>query len=91
MNTFKLFETQVKHLSNPKDFKKNSDKLKELRLSSYDTFLILLKSGGEITTSIKASEEIFKICCEVSITQTETVSLLNRFRFINRILDEKVF
>lgn len=89
--SFQEFELLVQKLCNPSDFKQNKDKLKELRLSSHETFTSLLKLGGEITTSIRASEEIFKISTETSLTEIQIVELSTRFRMINAIIDERIF
>ena len=78
-------------LDDTEDFKKNSHKLKEVRISGYESFTTLLKLGGEITTSIKASEEIFKISQELLISESDIVELSMRFRLINGLLDEKLF
>ena len=89
--SYKEFELEVQHLCNPKDYKQNKEKLKELRLSSYETFKTLLKLGGEINTSIIASEEIFKISTETPMTEMEILELSSRFRMINAIIDERLF
>lgn len=83
------FELQVQHLCNPEDFKKNKSELKNLRMLSYETFISLLKLGGEIANSIKACEIIFKLSTETLITEAELVRLSVKFRFINALIDEK--
>lgn len=89
MESFHHFELQVQQLCNPEDFKTNRDKLKRLRLSSYETLICLLKLGGEITTSIRAAEEIFKLSTETNLTEMELIELSTRFRFIHGVLDTR--
>lgn len=90
-NPYKQFEEEVQSLSNPKDFEQNRGKLKELSISSYSTFKKLLKLGGEIIPSMKASDEIFRISQQTALSETELVELSMRFRMINGIIDEKLF
>jgi len=89
--SFNEFELEVQLLCKQKDFKKNRDKLREFRISSFETFVCLLQMGGEIVQSIRAAEEIFKISVKTSLTELEIIELSNRFRFINGLLDEHVF
>jgi len=89
--SYKEFELLVKHFSHSEDFKQNSDKLKNLRLSSYEVFAALLKRGGEITQSIKACDLIFNMSRVTPLTEMEIAELTGKFRFINAIIDETAF
>lgn len=90
-NNYSKFELEVKALSNPSDFKENSDKLKSIRISSYDTFLDLLKIGSEITPAIYVSEEIFKISVATPLIESKIVKLIMKARSLNAIMDEQKF
>ena len=89
--SFLEFEIEVQSLCNPEDFRENKDKLKDLKLSSHETFTLLLKLGGEIVPCIDALKIIFKISIETPLTEIEIVKLSSRFRQINAIIDEKHF
>lgn len=85
--TYEEFELEVKCLCSPADFKKNGEKLKKLRFSSHQAFKNLLMLGGNITNSIKAAEEIFKISKKTYMTENEIVMYLNNFKLINSFID----
>ena len=91
IESFKQFELEVKHLCTPEDFKENSEKLKNLRMSGYESFINLLKIGGEITTSLKVCDEFFKISTETSLTEEELSKLYMRFRCLYPILEERIY
>lgn len=87
MESFYQFELMVQQICNPEDFKDNRNSLKRLRLSSYEPFLYLLNIGGEITTSVRAAEEIFKLSKETNLTEMEVVELMQKIRFISGVID----
>ena len=86
MKTYIEFKNIVKSLCNKEDYKNNHKVLKEIRISSYDTFTKMLRLGGEIIPSKKASEEIFKLSTKTPFKESELVELSMRFRFINELL-----
>lgn len=88
-STFEEFELRVQSLSSPKDFKKNKDKLKHIRMCNYDSFICILKLGGQISNSIIVCEEIFKLSIETQLTDLELIHLSNKFRFLNAFIDER--
>ena len=90
-NSFSEFELKVQLFCIPEDFDKNKHKLKSLRISSYDTFLCILKLGGKISNSIRVCEEIFNLSVQTHLTEIELVELSSKFRFINALIDEKGF
>jgi hypothetical protein len=90
-NNYSKFELEVKALSNKSDFKENKDNLKDIRVSSYSTFLDLLKLGSEIMPAIYVSEEIFKISTTTPLVQSEIVKLIMKSRSLNAIMDEQKF
>tara|TARA_R110000796_G_scaffold231067_1_gene348907 strand:- start:296 stop:760 length:465 start_codon:yes stop_codon:yes gene_type:complete len=90
-NNYSKFELEVKALSNKSDFKENRDNLEDIRVSSYSTFLDLLKLGSEIMPAIYVSEEIFKISTTTPLVQSEIVILIMKSRSLNAIMDEQKF
>jgi hypothetical protein len=91
LDSFNNFQIEVKHYCNKSDFEANKEKLINLRIGSYSSFINFLKLGGEITTSIRACDEIFKMSVETKLTESELVELSTRFRLINAILDEQIY
>lgn len=85
------FELEVKAISNKSDFKENKDSLKYIRVSSYNTFLDLLKLGSEIMPAIYVSEEIFKISTTTPLIESEILKLIIKSRSLNAIMDEQKF
>ena len=90
-NNYSEFELEVKAISNKLDFKENKDNLKDIRISSYNAFLDLLKLGSEIMPAIHVSEEIFKISNTTSLIESEIVKLIMKSRSLNSIMDRKNF
>tara|TARA_R110000850_G_scaffold257075_1_gene383315 strand:- start:320 stop:622 length:303 start_codon:yes stop_codon:yes gene_type:complete len=90
-NNYSKFELEVKALSNKTDFKENKDNLKDIRVSSYNTFLDLLKLGSEIIPAIYVSEEIFKISTTTPLIESEIVKLIMKSRSLNAIMDKLKF
>tara|TARA_B110000090_G_C13331773_1_gene427566 strand:+ start:874 stop:1176 length:303 start_codon:yes stop_codon:yes gene_type:complete len=90
-NNYSRFELEVKAISNKEDFKENKENLKDIRVSSYDTFLDLLKLGSEIMPAIYVSEEIFKISNTTPLVESEIVKLIMKSRSLNAIMDEQKF
>jgi len=89
--SFFEFQLEVKHHCIERDFNDNKDKLCRLSIDSYDSFITFLKLGGEITTSLKACDEIFKISKETQLTESKLIELSTRFRLINAIIDENIY
>tara|TARA_R110000803_G_scaffold209968_1_gene280611 strand:- start:199 stop:456 length:258 start_codon:yes stop_codon:yes gene_type:complete len=79
-NNYSKFELEVKAISNKEDFKENKKNLKDIRTSSYGTFLDLLKLGSEIMPAIYVSEEIFKISNTTPLIESEIVQLIKKFK-----------
>ena len=90
-NNYRKFELEVKAISNNLDFEENKNKLKDIRISSYNTFLDLLKLGSEITPAIYVSEEIFKISNTTPLMEDEITEIIMKSRGLNAIMDEKKF
>jgi len=88
MSTYSSFELEVQHLSSPDDFSKNRDKLKDLRVSSYETFSSLLRNGGNIESSIKVADEIFKMSASTQLRESDILELSNKFRLIIGLIDK---
>lgn len=89
--TYKEFELTVQNFAKSDDFKENKSKLKELMISSYDTFIKVLKLGAEITQGIRVCEEIFDLSRMTALSENEILDISNRFRLINALIDEKHF
>ena len=87
----KEFELKVKHYCVPEDFEKNKTRLKELKVTSYDTFINLLIYGGEIVPSVRACEEIYKLNRETGIEEDVLLHIIRKGRIINFIVDEKLY
>ncbi len=85
--TFKEFETEVQQLCRPEDFNANNEKLKGLRISSYEPFTYLLKSGGDILPSLRVVDEIFKLSTETHLTEINLVNMMVRFNYFNGLLN----
>jgi len=90
--SFKNFELTVIHLSSIEDFKENKEKLKGLRISDYETFINFLKLGGEITQSIAACDEVFKVCREFSINEVDFINIFaGSFNKVNYLISQKYY
>jgi hypothetical protein len=90
-NSFNDFKLKVQHYCIPEDFSKNNKMLENLPVSSYETFITLLKLGGQIEMSVKACDEISKLSTTTHLTEPELIELSTRFRFINGLIDERHF
>ena len=87
-NSFLEFELCVQYLCSDEDYMTNRSMLQGLRLSSYETFLRLLRQGGKIEGSIKATNQISKMSEETRLTEEEILDLSKRFRLIILLIDQ---
>jgi len=85
------FNLRVQHYCTPEDFVKNYEKLNNLPVASHETFISLLKLGGQIECSIKVADEIFKLSVTTHLTEPELIKLSTRFRLLNALIDERHF
>ena len=83
------FALNVKKLSNPKDFEYNQNKLSDIKPHLQETFLVCLKLGGRIISSIKAVLFIENMSNKYQIEPIMFIELSTKFRGINALLDMK--
>lgn len=91
MSNFTQFETVVQHFSNPKDFEKNRNKLKDIDVQSYETFIKILKLGCEIENATRVCKELYELSKTTALSEKELICTLNKARFINALIDERQF
>jgi adenosine/AMP kinase len=75
-HSFKQFENSVRMLCDKRQFELHKEELKEIYISSYDSFILLLKYGVNIVEAKKACEEIFKLSVATHNTENEIVGIL---------------
>ena len=85
----KEFNSAVKELAAPEDYKANSGRLTEIKPYLREAFLGCLKLGGRIVPSIKAVDVIQQITIESPLQPMDCILLASKFRFINALIDMK--
>ena len=88
-NSFRQFELTVQHVCHPEDFKQNKSKLKDVQLSSYETFIYILKLGAGIINAVRATDELYKLSIQTNLTESDLVQLSTKFRFINSLIEDQ--
>lgn len=77
-NSFNNFKLKVQQLCSPEDYTFNHEMLNDLPISSYQTFLSLLKLGFKIKEAVDASSEIYKLSISTLFTQQDLVYLISK-------------
>ena len=71
--SFRDFKQEVSKIANREDFRQNNHRLDELKFTSFDTFICLLKMGAEITQAMTASEYIYDMSVETTFPQIDII------------------
>jgi len=87
--TFRSFQSAVSTFCSPDDFKKHSEILKDVDSTYYSEYLMLLKMGCTIHSSLFSLDGIIKFSKETPLSIPEVIDCINRSRVIISIMDSK--
>jgi len=91
IRTFDEFERVVISFSRPDDFKQNGNKLHDVSILDYDTFVKLLQLGCEIQAAAIVCNKLSRISAKTGISKSMLVRLSTEFRIINGLIDINIY